>query len=120
MVRSLGLLITLPTNLDQRALKAATWLTQRPRSDCKPGKNKVNRNVPRRTMSKHTRGSGAGHVKENAGIGPFFEPGETRRQYGNGSQHLPESDYRREICRISKMNESLDISRHLCELGHAA
>ena len=75
--------------------------------------------MPRRSANKHPRSSRTSHVKENAGIRPFFEPRETRRQYGNRSKYLPKSDDSHEICWISKTNKTFDISRQSRELGTA-
>src|SRR5215471_16198512 len=99
--------------------KATTWRAQRPRYDRERGQNKINDHMPSCTMSKQTGSSRTGHVKEDAGIRPFFESWKTGHQYGNCSKYLPKSDNGREIYRISKLNESFNISRHACQLGHA-
>src|SRR5262245_27254099 len=100
--------------------EATACRAQRPGYDRERGQNNVNDHVPLRTMSKQTRSGRAGHVKEDAGLRPFFESWKTGHQYGNCSKYLPESDNRREIYRISKLNESLNISRHVRQLGRAS
>ena len=41
-------------------------------------------------------------VKEDAGIGPLLEPRKTRREYGDGSKHLPKSQDGKEVHRVAK------------------
>ena len=63
----------------------------------------------------------ASQVEEDAGIRPFLEPRITRRQDGNGSQHLPKSQDGEEVQRIAKdRNDAVRVGAILPHLRDAA
>src|SRR6202046_3013659 len=83
----------------------AAWRSQRPRCHCKTGNQERSDDV--KAVSAINADcdagySGACQVEEDAGIRPFLEPRKTRHEYGNGSEHFPNSDDRKEIHWIAK------------------
>src|ERR1700735_210225 len=101
----------------------AAWRSQRPRCHCKTGNQERSDDV--KAVSAINADcdagySGACQVEEDAGIRPFLEPRKTRHEYGNGSEHFPNSDDRKEIHRIAKLGHyTVRVGLILCYLRNA-
>jgi len=66
------------------------------------------------------REGGAGKVEENAGVGPFFEPGETGDQDGDEAEDFPDAEEGHDIGRVSDEGHSFDGVGGAKELADAA